>query len=43
MVTTTSDPMLTEHLQTWVRFTRLIRYVLVSLIVILALLSYFLL
>jgi hypothetical protein len=41
--TTTTDPLLAEHYRTWVGFTRLIRYVLVSLIIILALLSYFLL
>ena len=43
MAASTVDPMLAEHYRTWVGFPRLIRYVLVSLIIILALLSYFLL
>jgi len=42
MAVTTSDPMLAEHLRTWVGFTRLIRYVLAFLIILLALMGYFL-
>jgi hypothetical protein len=42
-VTTTADPILAEHYRTWIGFTRLMRYVLAAIIIILALLSYFLL
>ena len=38
----TMDPLLAEHYRTWVGFTRLIRYVIAALIIILALLGYFL-
>lgn len=40
---TTADPMLAEHYRTWVGFTRLIRYVIASVVVLLLLLAYFLL
>ena len=40
--TSTMDPMLAEHYRTWVGFTRLIRYVIAALVIILALLGYFL-
>ena len=40
---TTADPMLTEHYRTWVGFTRLIRYVLASVVILLLLMAYFLL
>lgn len=43
MATTTMDPMLRDRYRTWVGFTRLIRYVLAAIIVMLALLGYFLL
>ena len=38
----TMDPLLAEHYRTWVGFTRLIRYVIAALVIILALLGYFL-
>jgi hypothetical protein len=40
---TTADPMLAEHYRTWVGFTRLIRYVLAALVILLLLMAYFLL
>jgi hypothetical protein len=40
---TTADPMLAEHYRTWVGFTRLIRYVLAFLVILLLLMAYFLL
>lgn len=43
MATSTMDPMLADHYRTWVGFTRLIRYVLAAIIIMLALLGYFLL
>ena len=42
VTTTTTDPLLAEHYRTWVGFTRLIRYVVAALVVILALMAYFL-
>jgi Bacterial aa3 type cytochrome c oxidase subunit IV len=42
MATSAMDPMLAEHYRTWVGFTRLIRYVIAAVIIILALLGYFL-
>jgi hypothetical protein len=42
MATSAMDPMLAEHYRTWVGFTRLIRYVIGALVLILALLGYFL-
>jgi hypothetical protein len=41
-LTTTTDPLLAEHYRTWVGFTRLMRYVLAAVIIIVALLGYFL-
>jgi hypothetical protein len=41
-LTTTMDPQLAEHYRTWVGFTRLIRYVLVFLVILLAGMGYFL-
>jgi hypothetical protein len=38
----TMDPLLAEHYRTWIGFTRLIRYVIAALVIILALLGYFL-
>lgn len=43
MAVTTTDPLLREHFRTWVGFTRLMRYVIAALVIILALLGYFLL
>jgi Bacterial aa3 type cytochrome c oxidase subunit IV len=43
MAVTTADPLLAEHYRTWVGFTRLMRWVIVSLIIILALMAHFLL
>lgn len=42
MALTTMDPELARHYQTWVGFTRLMRYVLVAVVITLALLGYFL-
>lgn len=42
MATSAMDPVLAEHQRTWVGFTRLIRYVIAAIIIILALLAYFL-
>jgi hypothetical protein len=42
MATTSMDPFFAEHYRTWVGFTRLIRYVVAALIIILAVLAYFL-
>jgi aa3 type cytochrome c oxidase subunit IV len=39
----TMDPLLAEHYRTWVGFTRLIRYVVAALVILLALMGYFLL
>jgi hypothetical protein len=36
------DPLYTEHYRTWLGFTRLIRYVLVFLVILLAGMGYFL-
>jgi hypothetical protein len=41
--TTTTDPLLAEHYRTWVGFTRLMRYVLATIVIVLVLLGYFLL
>ena len=43
MAATSMDPLLAEHYRTWVGFTRLIRYVIAALVIILALMGYFLL
>jgi hypothetical protein len=43
MATSTMDPVLADHYRTWVGFTRLIRYVLAAIVIVLALLGYFLL
>ncbi len=43
MAATTMDPLLAEHYRTWVGFTRLIRYVIAALVIMLALMGYFLL
>ena len=40
---TTADPMLAEHYRTWLGFTRLIRWVIASLVILLLLMAYFLL
>jgi Bacterial aa3 type cytochrome c oxidase subunit IV len=40
---TTADPMLADHYRTWVGFTRLIRWVLASVVILLLLMAYFLL
>ena len=42
MALTTMDPELARHYQTWVGFTRLMRYVLAAVIITLVLLGYFL-
>jgi Bacterial aa3 type cytochrome c oxidase subunit IV len=42
MAASTMDPMYAEHYRTWLGFTRLIRYVLVLLVIILAGMAYFL-
>jgi hypothetical protein len=42
MALTTMDPELQRHYQTWVGFTRLMRYVLAVVVIIVALLGYFL-
>jgi hypothetical protein len=39
---TTADPMLAEHYRTWVGFTRLIRWVVAALVILLLLMAYFL-
>jgi hypothetical protein len=38
----TMDPLFAEHYRTWVGFTRLIRYVIAALVILLALMGYFL-
>ena len=43
MAATTMDPMLSEHYRTWVGFTRLIRYVIAALVILLILMAIFLL
>jgi hypothetical protein len=40
---TTADPMLAEHYRTWVGFTRLIRWVIAAIVILLLLMAYFLL
>lgn len=42
MALTTMDPELARHYQSWVGFTRLMRYMLATVVIILALLGYFL-
>ncbi|MBV8121145.1 MAG: aa3-type cytochrome c oxidase subunit IV [Alphaproteobacteria bacterium] len=42
-VTSTTDPLLAQHYRTWRGFTRLIRYVLAAIVIILLLMAYFLL
>jgi hypothetical protein len=41
--TSTTDPLLAQHYRTWLGFTRLIRYVLAAIVIILLLMAYFLL
>jgi hypothetical protein len=43
MAATTMDPLLAEHYRTWLGFTRLIRYVLAALVILLILMAIFLL
>ncbi len=43
MAATTMDPFLAEHYRTWLGFTRLMRYVLVTVVIVLVLLAIFLL
>jgi Bacterial aa3 type cytochrome c oxidase subunit IV len=43
MAATTMDPLFAEHYRTWLGFTRLIRYVLAGLIILLILMAIFLL
>jgi hypothetical protein len=43
MAASTMDPMLAEHYRTWLGFTRLIRYVLAFLVILLILMAIFLL
>jgi Bacterial aa3 type cytochrome c oxidase subunit IV len=43
MAATTMDPFLAEHYRTWLGFTRLIRYVLAAVIILLVLMAIFLL
>jgi len=42
MAASTMDPLYTEHYRTWRGFTRLIRYVVVFLVILLAGMGYFL-
>jgi hypothetical protein len=42
MAASTMDPLLAEHYRTWRGFTRLIRYVLAALIILLILMAIFL-
>jgi hypothetical protein len=42
MALTTTDPEFVRHYQTWVGFTRLMRYVLAAVVITVALLGYFL-
>ncbi len=42
MAASTMDPLFTDHYRTWLGFTRLIRYVVAGLVILLALLAYFL-
>ena len=42
MALTTMDPELARHYQAWVRFTRLMRWVLAAVVIVVALLGYFL-
>ncbi len=42
-LTTTMDPQLAEHYRTWMGFTRLIRFVVAFLVILLLLMAYFLL
>jgi hypothetical protein len=42
MAASAMDPLYTEHYRTWLGFTRLIRYVLVFLVILLAGMGYFL-
>ncbi len=42
MALTTMDPELQRHYQTWIGFTRLMRWVLALVVITLALLGYFL-
>jgi hypothetical protein len=43
MAASTMDPLLAEHYRTWLGFTRLIRYVLAFIIILLILMAIFLL
>ncbi len=42
MALTTMDPELARHYQSWIGFTRLMRYMIAAVVIILALLGYFL-
>jgi hypothetical protein len=42
MAASTMDPLFAEHYRTWLGFTRLIKYVLVFLVILLAGMGYFL-
>lgn len=41
MALTTMDPELARHYQSWIGFTRLMRYMIAAVVIILALLGYF--
>jgi hypothetical protein len=43
MATSAMDPLLAEHYRTWYGFTRLIRYVLVAVVILLIFMAIFLL
>ncbi|MFZ3238320.1 MAG: aa3-type cytochrome c oxidase subunit IV [Stellaceae bacterium] len=43
MAASTMDPLLAEHYRTWLGFTRLIRYVLAALVILLIFMAIFLL
>jgi Bacterial aa3 type cytochrome c oxidase subunit IV len=42
MAASTMDPIFTEHYRTWLGFTRLVKYVVVFLVILLAGMGYFL-
>jgi hypothetical protein len=42
MAASTMDPMYTDHYRTWLGFTRLIKYVIVLVVILLAGMGYFL-
>jgi|GEM_PF-794741 hypothetical protein len=43
MAATTTELVFAEHYRTWLRFTRLIRYVVALIVILLLLMAYFLL